>query len=298
VIVALDFAASGSGTIGGGAVSGRGRSHATWQSARVTATSVIVGVRIGFAPATLGCYTGADKFPATSMIRIEHLTKRFRKRPALDDVTLEIPAGSITGLLGPNGAGKSTLIGTIVGQVRPDAGDVRIQGVSVVSHRCRALRGVGAVFEAPGFYEDFTARENLACLASLSGPVVRAEIENAAVFVGLSDRIDEPVRRFSRGMRLRLAIAQALIPRPALVVLDEPMEGLDPGGIRDARRLIQRVRGEWKATVLLSSHLLSEIDQLCDYLAILNHGRVVFSGPWKGDARLLEDTYLSAIDGP
>ena len=231
------------------------------------------------------------------MIRIEHLTKRFRKRAALEDVSLEIETGTITGLLGPNGAGKSTLIGAMVGQVRPDAGDIHIHGVSVFADRRRALRGVGAVFEAPGFYAEFTGRENLACLASLSGPVKAKEIEDAVEFVGLNERIDEPARRYSRGMRMRLAIAQALIPRPSLVILDEPMEGLDPAGMRDTRELIQRVRREWNATVLLSSHLLSEVDQLCDHLAILNQGRVVFAGPWQGDARKLEEKYLAAIDG-
>ena len=231
------------------------------------------------------------------MIRIEHLTKRFRKRAALEDVTLEIEAATITGLLGPNGAGKSTLIGAIVGQVRPDAGDIYIQGVSIIADRRRALRGVGAVFEAPGFYEEFTGRENLACLASLSGPVDAREIDGAVEFVGLKDRIDEPACHYSRGMRLRLAIAQALIPRPSLVILDEPMEGLDPAGMRDARQLIQRVRSEWRATMLLSSHLLSEVEQLCDHLAILNGGRVAFTGAWQGDARKLEEKYMAAIDG-
>jgi ABC-2 type transport system ATP-binding protein len=229
------------------------------------------------------------------MINVQNLSKRFRGRVALDDVSFAVEKGTITGLLGPNGAGKSTLIGTLLGQVRPTAGDVLIRGVSVHRQRTRALQRVGAVFEAPGFYPQFTGRQNLACLASLSGAVSDAEIEDAARFVGLRERIDDPARDYSRGMRLRLALAQALVPRPEVVLLDEPMEGLDPAGIRDARELIARIRAEFGATILFSSHLLKEVDQLCDRIVILNRGKVAFAGPWNGDARSLEAHYLAAI---
>jgi ABC-2 type transport system ATP-binding protein len=235
------------------------------------------------------------------MIRLEHVTKSFRGRRALDDVTLEIRAGEICGLLGHNGAGKSTLIGVVLGQVFADAGEVSVRGVSVRRDRVRALRAVGATFESPAFYEHMSGWENLALLASFSGGATRAELSAAAEFAGLAPRIDEPVRRYSRGMRLRLALAQALLPRPEIVVLDEPMEGLDPLGIRDTRLLIRRLRDEWGATVLFSSHLLGEVEALCERVAILHEGCLVFDGDWRGDVakpRALEECYLAAIAQP
>jgi ABC-2 type transport system ATP-binding protein len=229
------------------------------------------------------------------MIRIEHLTKSFRGRPAVDDVSLEIPAGTITGLLGPNGAGKSTLIGMMLGQMRPNHGEVFIRDVSVQRDRAKSLRGVGAVSEAPGFHEEFSGWDNLAFLASLSGVVSEAEIQTAVEFVGLGNRIRDRVRDYSRGMRLRLGLAQALVPQPEVILLDEPLEGLDPAGIRDARELILRVRTEWKTTVLFSSHLLAEVKRLCDAVAILNHGRMAFSGTCQRDGEKLEACYLAAV---
>ena len=214
------------------------------------------------------------------MIRLEHLSKTLGRRRALDDVTLEIPAGEIFGLLGHNGAGKSTLLGLLLGQLHPTRGEAFIRGISVQRQRLRALQRVGAIFETPAFFDYLSGWNNLRNLLSYSGPVSRGEIEDVVRFVGLENRIHEPVRVYSHGMKQRLALAQALLPRPDVVLLDEPAQGLDPEGIQEMRRLIQQRNREHGMTVLLSSHLLPEVEQLCSRVAILNQGRLVFQGHW------------------
>jgi ABC-2 type transport system ATP-binding protein len=214
------------------------------------------------------------------MIRFEHLSKTLGRHRALDDVTLEIPAGEIFGLLGHNGAGKSTLFGLLLGQIRPTRGEAFIRGISVQRQRVRALQRVGAIFETPAFFDYLSGWNNLRNLLAYSGPVSRAEIEDVVRFVGLENRIHEPVRVYSHGMKQRLALAQALLPRPDVVLLDEPAQGLDPEGIQEMRRLILQLNREHGITVLLSSHLLAEVEQLCTGVAILNQGRLVFQGHW------------------
>lgn len=233
------------------------------------------------------------------MIRIDRLSKTFRGARAVDDVSLAVGAGEILGVLGPNGAGKSTLLGMLLGLVRPERGEVFIRNVSVQRDRARALRGVGATFETAGCHAHLSGWQNLALLAAWSGGASAADVARAAAFVGLSDRIHDRAGTYSRGMRLRLAIAQALVPRPDLVVLDEPLEGLDPAGIRDLRGLVARLRDEWGATVVLSSHLLTEVERMCDRVAILMDGRLVLvtSGRGDGAGGDLEARYFAAIEG-
>ena len=221
------------------------------------------------------------------MIRFEHLSKTFKGRCALDDLTLEIPQGEIFGLLGHNGAGKSTTFGMLLGQVHPTGGEAFIRGVSVQRDRRKALQGVGAIFETPGFYDYLSGWSNLRIFTSYTAKLSDAEIAETVHFVGLEKRIHDPVRVYSHGMRQRLALAQALLPRPELVLLDEPAEGLDPEGIREMRHLIARLNREFGMTVLLSSHQLSEVEQLCSNGAILNQGRLVFHGRW---SELAKDT--------
>ena len=229
------------------------------------------------------------------MIEAKHLSKAFRNQLAVDDVSFDIHQGAITALLGPNGAGKSTLIGMMLGQVKPDAGEVFINGFSVQRARGEALRSVGATFEAPGFHGDLTGMEILEFLSSLSTRVPADELRAAAQFVGLGNRIHDRVRTYSRGMRLRLALAQALVPRPSVIILDEPMEGLDPADIRDTRQIIKRMQTEFGATILLSSHLLHEVAELCDHVAVLCRGRIVLYGPNSRSAAELEEAYLSVV---
>ena len=200
------------------------------------------------------------------MIRFEHLAKTFRGRPALHDLTLEIPQGEIFGLLG---------------QVHPTRGEAFIRDVSVQRNRFQALQRVGAIFETPGFYDYLSGWNNLRIFTGYTAKLGRAEMEETVRFVGLEKRIHDPVRVYSHGMRQRLALAQALLPRPELVLLDEPAEGLDPEGIHEMRNLILRLNREHGMTVLLSSHQLSEVEQLCSKIAILNQGHLVFQGLWK-----------------
>lgn len=214
------------------------------------------------------------------MIRIANLHKIFGRRPALEGVSFEVQRGEIFGLLGHNGAGKSTTFGILLGQVYPNQGEAFIDGISVQKDRAAALRKVGAIFETPGFYDYLTGWKNLEILAAYSGKVSRAEIEDAVRTVGLEKRIHDPVKAYSHGMRQRLALAQALVPSPEAVLLDEPTEGLDPEGIHEMREMIKRLNRERGLTVMLSSHLLSEVQQLCHRVAILHQGKMMFEGRW------------------
>ena len=197
---------------------------------------------------------------------------------AVDDLTLEVPAGEIYGLLGHNGAGKSTAIGMMLGQVWPTSGEVRICGHDVTAHRRLALQKVGAIFESPAFYDYLSGRRNLEILSSYTAPTPRGRIREVIEWVGLSGREDSKVRTYSHGMRARLALAQALLPQPELLILDEPSDGLDPEGIHEMRQTILRLHRELGLTILLSSHFLNEVEQLCTRIAVLNQGRKVFEG--------------------
>ena len=214
------------------------------------------------------------------MIRLDRLSKTFGSRPALHELTLEIPRGQIFGLLGHNGAGKSTTFGMILGQVHPTTGAAYIRDISVQEHRLRALQGVGAIFETPAFYDYLSGWTNLRILTSYTRRLPDSEIMETVRYVGMEKRIHDPVRVYSHGMRQRLALAQALLPLPDLVLLDEPAEGLDPEGIHEMRHLILRLNRERGLTVLLSSHLLSEVEQVCDRIAVLNQGHMIFQGKW------------------
>jgi len=214
------------------------------------------------------------------MIRLEHLSKTFKKRVALEDLSLEIRQGEIFGLLGHNGAGKSTTLGMLLGQIYPTSGEAFIRGVSVQQNRQKALDKVGAIFEEPAFHDYLSGWDNLRILTSYSGHLPDEELREAVRFTGLEKRIHDPVWVYSHGMRQRLALAQALLPRPDLILLDEPAEGLDPEGIYEMRKLIVRLNRERGMTVVLSSHLLAEVEQLCDRVAILNQGRLILEGHW------------------
>jgi len=214
------------------------------------------------------------------MIRLEHLSKTFKKRVALEDLSLEICQGEIFGLLGHNGAGKSTTLGMLLGQIYPTSGEAFIRGVSVQQNRQKALDKVGAIFEEPAFHDYLSGWDNLRILTSYSGHLPDEELREAVRFTGLEKRIHDPVWVYSHGMRQRLALAQALLPRPDLILLDEPAEGLDPEGIYEMRKLIVRLNRERGMTVVLSSHLLAEVEQLCDRVAILNQGRLILEGHW------------------
>ncbi len=233
------------------------------------------------------------------MIRLENLHKRFRGRVAVEQLDLAIPEGALYGLLGHNGAGKSTTIGMILGQVTPDGGRVLIDGRDVRRERAAALNEVGAIFETPSFYGYLSARRNLEIFCSYGRPVTRAEMDEVIDLVRLTSRIDDPVRVYSHGMRQRLALAQALLPRPRVLILDEPSEGLDPEGIYEMRELIRRLHREFQLTILICSHLLAEVEQICPQVAIMRQGRLLFHGDWRAAAptATLEQFYLETVKG-
>jgi len=212
------------------------------------------------------------------VIQLKNLYKQFGQQMAVDNLTLQVPAGEIYGLLGHNGAGKSTAIGMMLGQVWPTSGEVRICGHDVTARRRRALQKVGAIFESPAFYDYLSGWRNLDILSSYTAATPRQRIREVIEWVGLSGREDSKVRTYSHGMRARLALAQALLPHPELLILDEPSDGLDPEGIHEMRQTILRLHRELGLTILLSSHLLNEVEQLCSRIAVLNQGRMVFEG--------------------
>ncbi len=213
------------------------------------------------------------------MIQLRHVHKKFGSRLAVNDLSLAVPAGEIFGLLGHNGAGKSTAIGMMLGQVWPSSGEVRVCGHDVTSRRDLALQKVGAIFETPAFYDYLSGWRNLEIFTHFTARTSDARIREVVEWVGLTGREHGKVKTYSHGMRARLALAQALLPQPELLILDEPGEGLDPEGIHEMRETILRLHRELKLTILLSSHLLSEVEQLCTRIAVLNQGRKVFEGP-------------------
>ena len=212
------------------------------------------------------------------MIELRHVFKTFAGRTAVDDLSVTVPRGEIFGLLGHNGAGKSTAIGMMLGQVWPSSGEVKICGHDVQTNRRAALMQVGAIFETPVFYDYLSGRRNLEILSTYTAPTSRARIAEVVEWVGLTGREQSKVRTYSHGMRSRLALAQALLPRPELLILDEPSDGLDPEGIHEMRQTILRLQRELGLTILLSSHLLNEVEQLCTRIAVLQQGKKVFEG--------------------
>ena len=232
------------------------------------------------------------------MLTVSHLSKRFGRGsgpPALDDVSFTVRKGEIFGLLGHNGAGKSTALGIMLGMVYADEGEVSIGGVSVQQQRELAMRKVGAIFEAPSFYDYLTGWRNLQVLTAFSGGVPVQELEEMVEWVGLKDRIKDKVSTYSNGMRQRLALAQALLPRPEMLLLDEPTDGLDPDGIIEFRKQLFSLREDFGVTILLNSHLLSEVEQTCDRIAILRNGRTVYEGNCRG-LEQESDSYQIEVD--
>lgn len=218
------------------------------------------------------------------MLRFESITKRFSpsRPPALDGVSFHVAAGEIFGLLGHNGAGKSTAMGILLGLVRPDRGSAWIDGIEVQRNREIALARTGSIFESPRFYEYLTGWQNLEILTGYSGFWDEPMVCETLDWLGLTAAIHRKVGTYSQGMRQRLALAQALLPRPKVLLLDEPTSGLDPDGIIEFRKRISQLRSELGMTVLLNSHHLAEVEQLCDRVLILREGRSVFEGSPSG----------------
>jgi ABC-2 type transport system ATP-binding protein len=211
------------------------------------------------------------------VVETSGLVKRFGERVAVDHVDLHIPRGSAFGYLGPNGAGKTTLIRMLLGLTDATAGTMRLLGRPVPAERAKALARVGAIVEEPRFHSHLSGRENLRVIAAAREPEAHGRVDGALARVGLTQRADERVKRYSLGMRQRLGVARSLLADPELLILDEPTNGLDPAGIHEFRDMIRSFVTEGR-TVLLSSHLLDEVEKICDEVAIVNRGRVVMQG--------------------
>lgn len=224
----------------------------------------------------------AEQIMSEKVIEVQHLAKKFGTFEAVKDVSFTVYKGDVFGFLGPNGAGKSTSIRCMLSLIKPDSGTIQLFGKSLTESRSQILARTGSIIEKPDFYKYLSAYRNLDIFSRISGaPSSRKEIMEMLDFVGLAGREKDKVGGFSHGMKQRLGIAQTLLHNPDLIILDEPTTGLDPQGIIDIRNLILRLRDEQHKTVLLSSHILSEIEIIANRMVIINKGRSVVEGDVK-----------------
>ncbi|SFS58396.1 ABC transporter ATP-binding protein [Marininema halotolerans] len=214
----------------------------------------------------------------TKVLVVEGLTKKIGKREIVRDLAFEIGQGEVFGFLGPNGAGKTTTIRMLVGLIRPTHGQIKIAGYDLSNQFLEAIRHIGCIVENPELYPYLTGRENLEMFARMVEGVTPQRITEVVQLVELEERIDERVKTYSLGMRQRLGIAQALLHHPQLLILDEPTNGLDPAGIREMRQFISRLAHEEGISVFISSHILHEVQLLCDRVAIIHQGRIIQTG--------------------
>jgi ABC-2 type transport system ATP-binding protein len=242
-----------------------------------------------------------EPVPAAAALLARGLAKRYGERQAVVDASFRVERGEVFGFLGPNGAGKTTTIRMIVGLVRPSAGQVLVDGHDLHKHRERALRRMGCIVESPDFYDYLTGRENLMHFARMIDGAARERIDPLAEMLRIRERLNDRVGTYSLGMRQRLGITQALLGDPALLVLDEPANGLDPAGIRELRELLRQLADERGIAVFVSSHLLGEVEKICDRIAIVHRGRVLAEGSVSeltvGGTRALEDVFIDVTGG-
>ncbi|WP_374018060.1 ABC transporter ATP-binding protein [Paenibacillus thiaminolyticus] len=211
-----------------------------------------------------------------TVVELEGVTKKIRGKTIIDNLSFRVRRGEVYGFLGPNGAGKTTTIRMIVGLMSMTSGRIRIEGHDIRTDRAKAMTHVGAVVENPELYKFMSGRKNLLHFARLSGKSISEErIKEIVQLVELENAIDKKVKNYSLGMRQRLGIAQALLHDPSILILDEPTNGLDPAGIRQLRDYLRRLAREEKISILVSSHLLSEIELMCDRVVIIQNGKFV-----------------------
>jgi ABC-2 type transport system ATP-binding protein len=231
-------------------------------------------------------------------IRVEHLSKKYGKKLILDDLSFEAQKGEITGFLGPNGAGKSTTIKIIAGLVSPEPGTVIIDGINMKSDFDEGIKKLGIMFEAPSFYNYLSAKKNLEILNQYQG-YQQDNILELLDLVGLEASASTKVGEFSQGMRQRLGIAQALLAKPEILILDEPTNALDPLGRKEVKDLIVALAKNEKITIFVSSHLLGEMEQICTHAVIINKGQIIASKTvaecTKNGKVSLEDYFLELI---
>jgi ABC-2 type transport system ATP-binding protein len=243
--------------------------------------------------------------PEQPAIRVTDLKKRFGPKQALDGVSFEIPRGSVAGFLGPNGAGKTTTLRILLGLSAPDAGSMELLGQPIPQFRCAALEKTGALVERPSFIEHFSGFDNLFWFGSLVQPVSTDRIQETLKRVGLEDSAHRPFGVYSTGMKQRLGVAAAILHRPSLLILDEPTNGMDPQGRAHMREIIKEIHAHEESTIFLSSHLLDEIQRLCDFVVIVDHGKTVKSGSVKDllsqeretfEVRFAEDLFPAVLE--
>lgn len=213
-----------------------------------------------------------------SVLTVNNLKKTIRKREIIKDITFDVREGEVFGFLGPNGAGKTTTIRMLVGLIKPTSGSIHICGHDVTKNFTKAMENLGCIVENPELYSFLSGWDNLLHFARMLPNVGESRIHEVVELVGLTDRIHDLVKTYSLGMRQRLGIAQAMLNRPKILILDEPTNGLDPAGIRETRQFIRKLAEEEGMSVLVSSHLLSEIQLLCDRVAIISEGQMIKVG--------------------
>ena len=239
------------------------------------------------------------------IITTEQLTKKYKNFTSVNNVSLHIRKGSIYGFLGPNGAGKSTTMKMLLGLTAPTKGNFTIDGKQFPGDRIAILKEIGSFIEVPSFYANLTGRENLDIIRRILG-LPKAKMEDALELVGLTEFGDRLAKKYSLGMKQRLGLAGALLGRPPILILDEPTNGLDPSGIHEIRNLVKSLPDLYDCTVLISSHMLSEIELIADDIGILNHGQLLFEGSMNDlrqyalqsgfAADNLEDVFLSMVE--
>ncbi len=245
------------------------------------------------------------------IITTKQLTKKYKSFVAVNNVSLNIRKGSVYGFLGPNGAGKSTTMKMLLGLTAPTKGSFTIDGKQFPKDRLSILKEVGSFIESPSFYANLTGKENLDIIRRILG-LPGSAVTDALELVGLSEFGGRPAKKYSLGMKQRLGLAGALLGRPPVLILDEPTNGLDPSGIHEIRNLIKSLPGLYDCTILISSHMLSEIELMADDIGILNHGHLLFEGSldelrqsalqsgFATDNKIsganLEDMFLSMVD--
>ncbi|AIK39688.1 ABC transporter family protein [Bacillus pseudomycoides] len=222
-------------------------------------------------------------FNINTIIKTINLTKIYGKQKSVDNVNINVNQGEIYGFIGRNGAGKTTTIRMLLGLIKPTSGKIEIFGEDFFQHQKEILRRIGSIVEVPGFYENLTAKENLLINAKIIGVHKKNAIEEALEIVGLEHETKKLVGKYSLGMKQRLGIARTLLHYPELLILDEPTNGLDPIGIKEMRKLIKSLAQERNITILISSHILAEVEQLVDRMGIIHEGK------------LLEETSLDAL---
>jgi len=231
-----------------------------------------------------------------SIVRVEQLTKRIGSKTLVENISFEVKKGEVVGLLGPNGAGKTTLMRMMVGMIRMTEGEVWIDGQSVKQQFESTAAKIGAVIENPEFYPFLSGYENLTYFGRMNSNVTEDRIDEVVQLLGMGQVIDRKVKAYSLGMRQRLGIAQALIHNPDVLILDEPTNGLDPNGIHEMRMYIKKIAHEQGKAVLVSSHLLSEVELMCDRVIIIQHGEYVTTQSIQRDGSLEMETIHIRVD--